>query len=33
VFNGKLFFGNDHLDLLDRHLGRWRTRKAKEGRT
>jgi 2-hydroxychromene-2-carboxylate isomerase len=26
VFRGKLFFGNDHLDLLDRHLGRWRTR-------
>lgn len=32
VFNGKLYFGNDHLDLLDRHLGRWRTRIAKEGR-
>jgi 2-hydroxychromene-2-carboxylate isomerase len=24
VFDGKIFFGNDHLDLLDRHLGRWR---------
>ncbi len=24
VFRGKLFFGNDHLDLLDRALGRWR---------
>jgi 2-hydroxychromene-2-carboxylate isomerase len=24
VFRGKLYFGNDHLDLLDRHLARWR---------
>lgn len=24
LFGGKIFFGNDHLDLLDRHLGRWR---------
>ena len=28
VFDGKLFFGNDHLDLLDRHLAAWPTVKA-----
>jgi 2-hydroxychromene-2-carboxylate isomerase len=26
VFDGKLFFGNDRLDLLDRRLGSWRAR-------
>jgi 2-hydroxychromene-2-carboxylate isomerase len=32
IFRGKLYFGNDHLDLLDRHLGQWRTRQARETR-
>ncbi|MEX2649145.1 MAG: DsbA family protein [Alphaproteobacteria bacterium] len=29
VFDGKLYFGNDHLDLLDRRLGAWRAAQAK----
>lgn len=32
VFRGKLYFGTDHLDLLDRHMARWRASAGEDSR-
>ncbi len=32
VFDGRIYFGNDHLDLLDRRLGAWRAERTVKAR-